>query len=262
MLQAFANSHSDHHKLTFYYYAETYVNFNALVADLFKQYKIRIWMSAVNPASVVNPNGQTQIQPPSAIGPGAIVHTRTPNAPSSAPVGGFGNNAFRTEQYGMYMSNLLCRPSTNSKTGSNRGRRPQGNTYDDGHFAFSQQLPQYPLQQNAYQQTGYPMQYGHQHMYGRPAYPNTAGAAGGSPMPYDGGFYPPATYSASPAFNNASSAPAFRGGYPAATSAPYAASNVGGTTYYGTAPSSGAAGAGKTATFDPASALEKLSFGN
>jgi hypothetical protein len=95
-----ANIYSDHHKLTFYYYAETYVNFNALVADLFKQYKIRIWMSAVNPASVVNPTGQTQIQPPSAIGPGAIVHPRTPNAPVS--VGGFGNNAFQTEQYGEY----------------------------------------------------------------------------------------------------------------------------------------------------------------
>ena len=49
------NFRSDYHKLTYYYYADSYVNFNELVTDLFKQYKVRIWMSAVNPASVVNP---------------------------------------------------------------------------------------------------------------------------------------------------------------------------------------------------------------
>ena len=41
----------DWKKLTFYYFAETYVNFNPLVTDLFKIYKTRIWMSAINPAS-------------------------------------------------------------------------------------------------------------------------------------------------------------------------------------------------------------------
>jgi hypothetical protein len=74
-----ANMFSDHHKLTYFYFAETYVNFNDLVTDLFKQYKVRIWMSAVNPASVVNPAG-LQVQPPSAIGPGAIIRSKPANA--------------------------------------------------------------------------------------------------------------------------------------------------------------------------------------
>ncbi|QDS67732.1 hypothetical protein FKW77_005885 [Venturia effusa] len=48
----------DYRKLTFFYYAEEYINFNELVTDLFKVYKTRIWMSAINPASytVMNPN--------------------------------------------------------------------------------------------------------------------------------------------------------------------------------------------------------------
>lgn len=57
-------------------------------------------MSAVNPASVVNPSGVMQIPPPSAIGPGAIINPG--NATSSLPVGpGFGNNHNRSnEHYG------------------------------------------------------------------------------------------------------------------------------------------------------------------
>ncbi|KAF2690132.1 hypothetical protein K458DRAFT_99099 [Lentithecium fluviatile CBS 122367] len=266
-----AELQADHHKLTFYYYAETYVNFNALVADLFKQYKIRIWMSAVNPASVVNPNGQTQIQPPSAIGPGAIMHTRTSNAP--APVGGFGNNAYRaTEQYG-----------------SGRGRRnPAQGNYDENYYAFQQQLPQYPASQNTFQVPQYGMQPMAPPMFNRYAYPNVT--ASGSPLGFDGGWYPPATYSASPAFNSASSAASYRGGYPATTSAEspahggqYMASNVGGTTYYSTAPAhnmyattapgfgtsagygngyTAVSGAGASTAFDPAYAMANLSFGN
>ena len=54
----------DWKKLTFYYFAETYVNFNPLVTDLFKIYKTRIWMSAVNPASFAFPGiGQAQAMP-------------------------------------------------------------------------------------------------------------------------------------------------------------------------------------------------------
>ena len=50
--------------MTFYYFAETYVNFNPLVTDLFKIYKTRIWMSAVNPASFAFPGiGQAQALP-------------------------------------------------------------------------------------------------------------------------------------------------------------------------------------------------------
>lgn len=47
--------HRDWKKLTFYYYADSYVNFNNLVTDLFKAYKTRIWMSAINPDSFVSP---------------------------------------------------------------------------------------------------------------------------------------------------------------------------------------------------------------
>src|SRR5579871_1571026 len=58
---------SDYRKLTFFYYAEEYINFNDLVTDLFKVYKTRIWMSAINPASytVMNPNNaRTHTAPP------------------------------------------------------------------------------------------------------------------------------------------------------------------------------------------------------
>ena len=41
----------DYKKLTFYFYAEQYINFNDLVTELFKIWKLRIWLSAVNPAS-------------------------------------------------------------------------------------------------------------------------------------------------------------------------------------------------------------------
>jgi hypothetical protein len=51
----------DWKKLTFYYYAEAYVNFNSLVTDLFKIYKTRIWMSAINPASFVSPTSGIQL---------------------------------------------------------------------------------------------------------------------------------------------------------------------------------------------------------
>ena len=90
----------DYNKLTYFYYAESYVNFNDLVTDLFKQYKVRIWMSAVNPASVVNPAGSMQIPPPSAIGPGAILNSNA--APSHAVGPGFGSHNHRSnEHYGM-----------------------------------------------------------------------------------------------------------------------------------------------------------------
>ncbi|KAL1878557.1 hypothetical protein VTK73DRAFT_7822 [Phialemonium thermophilum] len=61
----------DWKKLTFYYFADSYINFNALVTDLFKVYKTRIWMSAINPASFASPT--LGLQAPSGIGPGAVV---------------------------------------------------------------------------------------------------------------------------------------------------------------------------------------------
>lgn len=60
----------DWKKLTFYYFADAYINFNSLVTDLFKIYKTRIWMSAINPASFASPT--LGIQAPSGVGPGAV----------------------------------------------------------------------------------------------------------------------------------------------------------------------------------------------
>lgn len=56
----------DWKKLTFYYFADSYINFNSLVTDLFKIYKTRIWMSAINPASFVTPS--TGLPPPAPSG--------------------------------------------------------------------------------------------------------------------------------------------------------------------------------------------------
>lgn len=61
----------DWQKLIFYYYADHYVNFKELVNDLYKLYKVRLWMSAVNPASF-SPNAINQ--PPTGIGPGAVTN--------------------------------------------------------------------------------------------------------------------------------------------------------------------------------------------
>jgi hypothetical protein len=60
----------DWKKLTFYYFADSYINFNSLVTDLFKIYKTRIWMSAINPASFASPT--LGLQAPSGIGPGVV----------------------------------------------------------------------------------------------------------------------------------------------------------------------------------------------
>ncbi|KAF2864275.1 PSP1-domain-containing protein [Piedraia hortae CBS 480.64] len=61
----------DFQKLIFYYYADHYINFKDLITDLYRIYKIRIWMSAVNPASF---SQQALGQPPSGIGPGAVAN--------------------------------------------------------------------------------------------------------------------------------------------------------------------------------------------
>ncbi|SPQ27576.1 eb52e8f7-38d1-4f73-a4b0-8cb2beef9860 [Thermothielavioides terrestris] len=68
----------DWKKLTFYYFADTYINFNSLVTDLFKIYKTRIWMSAINPASFASP--ALGLQAPSGVGPGAVVNRSATSA--------------------------------------------------------------------------------------------------------------------------------------------------------------------------------------
>jgi hypothetical protein len=69
----------DWKKLTFYYFADAYINFNSLVTDLFKIYKTRIWMSAINPASFASPT--LGLQAPSGIGPGAVGLGRSTGGP-------------------------------------------------------------------------------------------------------------------------------------------------------------------------------------
>lgn len=69
----------DWKKLTFYYFADSYINFNSLVTDLFKIYKTRIWMSAINPASFASPTA-LGLQAPSGVGPGAVVNRSTASA--------------------------------------------------------------------------------------------------------------------------------------------------------------------------------------
>ncbi|KAK5107238.1 hypothetical protein LTR62_001592 [Meristemomyces frigidus] len=59
----------DFQKLIFYYYADHYINFKDLITELYRIYKTRIWLSAVNPASFQQ---QAMGQPPLGIGPGAI----------------------------------------------------------------------------------------------------------------------------------------------------------------------------------------------
>ncbi|RDL39279.1 Uncharacterized protein BP5553_03619 [Venustampulla echinocandica] len=73
----------DWKKLTFYYFADAYINFNSLVTDLFKVYKTRIWMSAINPASFASPS--LGLQAPSGVGPGAVGASRTAQNERRAP---------------------------------------------------------------------------------------------------------------------------------------------------------------------------------
>jgi hypothetical protein len=56
--------------LIFYYYADHYINFKDLITELYRIYKTRIWLSAINPASF---SQHALGQPPSGIGPGAVV---------------------------------------------------------------------------------------------------------------------------------------------------------------------------------------------
>lgn len=69
------------------------MNFKELINDLYKVYKIRLWMSAVNPASF----SQNAIsQPPSGIGPGAMrPHSYNPNSPPGPGAPGDFDNTYQ-----------------------------------------------------------------------------------------------------------------------------------------------------------------------
>lgn len=84
-------SFRDSKKLTFYYFADNYINFNHLVTDLFKIYKTRIWMSAINPASFQTPTASLGITPVYSAAPGDERHRRRQQQPPAPPPQGLGS---------------------------------------------------------------------------------------------------------------------------------------------------------------------------
>ncbi|KAL8959146.1 MAG: hypothetical protein Q9193_003939 [Seirophora villosa] len=134
----------DWKKLTFYYFADAYINFNPLVTDLFKIYKTRIWMSAINPASFASTASLNQL--PSGLGPGAFT------AESGA---GPERRQYRTTSN---LANIGATPGgyrvpgrfwDSAQEGSNLTQMPLSNSlaqhYLDADFEV-RQLDQYPVE--------------------------------------------------------------------------------------------------------------------
>lgn len=105
-----------------------------------------------------------------------------------------------------------------------RSANPQSSFGANNVGPFSHQLPGFPVQ-NPYQMQQWGQQFLNASMYNRYD-PAATATANRSPMNM-GGWYPPATYSTSPAFNQASGNTSFRGAYPATSGGnPYAASTA------------------------------------
>lgn len=86
----------DFQKLIFYYYADHYINFKDLITELYRIYKTRIWLSAINPASF---SQHAMGQPPTGIGPGAVT-PQNPYAMNSAYTMSYGEDR---DPYGAQM---------------------------------------------------------------------------------------------------------------------------------------------------------------
>lgn len=128
----------DWKKLTFYYFADSYINFNSLVTDLFKVYKTRIWMSAMNPASFAHPHaGTVQGSDPSNDQTPQLLHHGLNSYSQIAPSGQL------RQQY----QSILSPPQTHVHGPNFSPRGPIG------HPDFSH------LQQQQLQPNGYPTQY-------------------------------------------------------------------------------------------------------
>lgn len=104
----------DWKKLTFYYFADTYINFNSLVTDLFKIYKTRIWMSAINPASFVSPTTSIQLQ---TAGMGYMPDKRRPAQPAygaglrdMVSPSGLVRNPYADVPFNAFLSNSIRQP--------------------------------------------------------------------------------------------------------------------------------------------------------
>ena len=115
----------DWKKLTFYYFADTYINFNSLVVDLFKIYKTRIWMSAINPASFASPT--LGIQAPSGIGPGAVGVNRAP--------GGERRQTPQSQDQQPQALGRNYRPAFTQSFAGDRGI-PSASTYPQANYAY------------------------------------------------------------------------------------------------------------------------------
>lgn len=136
----------DWKKLTFYYFADSYINFNSLVTDLFKIYKTRIWMSAINPASFASPT--LGIQAPSGVGPGAVGVGRA----------GGGNDRRQNQQQQDQQPQPFAvgaqagrgfRPTYNQPFGSDRAV-PQTAGYPPSHYGYGQPGAFGNVRNNAY----------------------------------------------------------------------------------------------------------------
>ncbi|KAI4263300.1 MAG: hypothetical protein L6R42_001552 [Xanthoria sp. 1 TBL-2021] len=135
----------DWKKLTFYYFADSYINFNPLVTDLFKIYKTRIWMSAINPASFVTPAPAPALPVPSGLGPGAFL-----------PESGAGpeRRQYRTSPTSTTVSASRAgyrdgRAWNATQDGPSLGLMPLSNAYPQSFTAPNfpvRQLDQYPMQ--------------------------------------------------------------------------------------------------------------------
>ncbi|KAI1639404.1 hypothetical protein F4809DRAFT_141054 [Biscogniauxia mediterranea] len=124
----------DWKKLTFYYFADAYINFNSLVTDLFKIYKTRIWMSAINPASFASPT--LGLQAPSGIGPGAVGLGR----------GGGSNNTERRSNQAQESQNTFS-------GGASSGRPFQQSSFNQQPFTTAERPS---VGSSAYPSTGFP----------------------------------------------------------------------------------------------------------
>ncbi|KAI1816400.1 hypothetical protein GGS20DRAFT_230790 [Poronia punctata] len=125
----------DWKKLTFYYFADSYINFNSLVTDLFKIYKTRIWMSAINPASFASPT--LGLQAPSGVGPGVVGVGRASGANSADRRGNQGQEPQGAVFAGANPPGRPFQPAFNSPY-SAAERPPTGSSaYPTGAFPYS-----------------------------------------------------------------------------------------------------------------------------
>ncbi|KAF3482902.1 PSP1 domain-containing protein [Arthroderma uncinatum] len=106
----------DWKKLTFYYFADSYINFNSLVTDLFKIYKTRIWMSAINPASFVTPSTGLPAPAPGAglMGYGQDAHADRRRQPDFGQYGASINHGLSPALY----------PDSSNRDAGQAGMRP------------------------------------------------------------------------------------------------------------------------------------------